>query len=244
MFSGNILKTLISVALIVTLFTTQTHTVFAARINCTDPATNISRGYGADWTRDECADTNGTRVWYHCAEDGYIAKVMEYGYAGCGQQPPSSTTTQPTNIGKIFGGIKPPPALDPFIKAGGNGAGGMSLFLSNLVSLIYIFAAITLLFMLLWGAFDWIISEGDKEKIKSAQNKIINAIIGIILFAVAFAILSVLGTFTGFRFFEPQSSPGCPLQNYSLQNGKCIYRYNTGSQCLPIFQEVSLSYCN
>lgn len=107
-----------------------------------------------------------------------------------------------SGIGEIFGTVSPPPSLQKFIDGDKTGATGISKFLSNLVVLIYIFAAIALLFMLLWGAFDWIISEGDKEKLAGAQRKIINAIIGLMLFAVAFAILKVLGTFTGFEFFK------------------------------------------
>jgi len=46
---------------------------------------------------------------------------------------------------------------------------------------------------------------GDKEKIASARGRIFNAIIGIILFAIAFAIIRVIGQFTGFTFFKGQN---------------------------------------
>lgn len=105
---------------------------------------------------------------------------------------------------KIFGSISPPPALKKFIGNDPTGAEGISRLLSNLIALFYAVAAIVLIFMLLWGAYDWITSEGEKEKVQSAQNKIINAIIGIMLFAVAFAIIQVLGQFTGFTFFVGQ----------------------------------------
>ncbi len=105
---------------------------------------------------------------------------------------------------KTFGTISPPPALQKFIGTDQTGAAGISKLLSNLVALIYSVAVIVLIFMLLWGAFDWITSEGEKEKVQSAQKKIINAIIGMILFAVAFAIIEVLGQFTGFKFFAGQ----------------------------------------
>lgn len=108
------------------------------------------------------------------------------------------------NIQHTFGTISPPPALEGIIKKDPTGTGGISLFLSNLVALIYSLAIIVLIFMLLWGAWDWITSEGDKEKLDSARKKIINAIIGILLFAIAFAAIQVLGTFTGFQFFVGQ----------------------------------------
>lgn len=105
-----------------------------------------------------------------------------------------------------FGKIVAPSPIQDFIgKTDQTGAAGISKFLSNLIALFYAMAAIVLIFMLLWGAFDWITSEGDKEKLQSAQRKIINAIIGIVLFGIAFAVIQVLGQFTGFTFFKGQS---------------------------------------
>ncbi|OGE25325.1 hypothetical protein A3C26_00660 [Candidatus Daviesbacteria bacterium RIFCSPHIGHO2_02_FULL_39_12] len=106
-----------------------------------------------------------------------------------------------TEIKDVFGIIQPPAAIREFAGSDTTGAAGISKFLTNLVALFFSVAAIVLIFMLLWGAFDWITSEGDKEKLQSAQRKIISAIVGIVLFAIAFAVMSVLGTFTGFTFF-------------------------------------------
>lgn len=102
----------------------------------------------------------------------------------------------------VFGTVRPPNEILPLIRQGGEGAGGISLVLSNLVSLIYIIAAVVFVFMIIWGAFEWLTSGGDKEKVAAARNRLINAFIGIVLFAIAFAILKVVGTFTGgFTFF-------------------------------------------
>ena len=101
----------------------------------------------------------------------------------------------------VFGTVNPPSELLPFIRAGGEGAGGISLVLNNLITLIYIIAGIVFIFMLLWGAFQWLTSGGEKEAVAAARGRIINAIIGIILFAVAFTIIQIVGTFTGFPFF-------------------------------------------
>lgn len=108
------------------------------------------------------------------------------------------------DIKDIFGTIVPPPALYPLVAKDSSGAGGISIFLSNLIALIFSLATVVLILMVLWGAFDWVTSEGDKEKIASARSKIINALIGILLFAVAFAVIQVLGQFTGFKFFVGQ----------------------------------------
>lgn len=116
-------------------------------------------------------------------------------------------TAAPT-VEDVFGKISPPPAIKTLVGSdptgAATGASGISQFVSNLITLIYSVAAIALIFMLLWGAFSWLISEGDKEKIAAAQKRIISAIIGIALFAVAFAVITVLGQFTGFTFFKGQ----------------------------------------
>lgn len=104
----------------------------------------------------------------------------------------------------VFGQIQAPDALKAFLGTDPTGAGAISKFLSNLVNLIFSIAMIVLIFILLWGAFDWMTSGGDKEKIAAARSKIIHAVVGIMLFAAAFAVIAVLGTFTGFKFFEGQ----------------------------------------
>lgn len=114
---------------------------------------------------------------------------------------------QVASVDKIFGKIQPPDALVPFLKNDPTGAGGISKFLSNLVALIYTMGSIGVIFMLVWGSFDWITSGGNKEQLEKARSRIINAIIGIIIMAAVFAILSVLGTFTGFQFFKPACPP-------------------------------------
>ena len=110
------------------------------------------------------------------------------------------------NIQHTFGTITPPPALQKFIGSDPTGTTGISKFLTNLIALIYTLAAVVLIFMLVWGAWDWITSEGDKEKLESAKKKLINALVGIVLFAAAFAVIQVFGQFTGFTFFAGQKT--------------------------------------
>jgi len=146
-----------------------------------------------------CIGTTGNRyIVTYCTADGCEEEYPEQG--------PSAPTlcqrpdTVQSDIEKVFGKIIPPVAIQNF----GFGALGISTFLSNLIALIYVVAIVVLIFMILWGAFDWITSEGEKEKIEAARGKIIHAIIGILLFAAAFAIIQVLGQFTGFTFFVGQ----------------------------------------
>lgn len=107
------------------------------------------------------------------------------------------------DVKDTFGTITPPEQLQPFIDKGGAGAGGISLFLNNLITLIYIVGGIIFVFMLLWGALEWLISGGEKEAVGKARQRIINALIGITLMAIAFAVLKAVGIFLGFEFFSP-----------------------------------------
>lgn len=104
----------------------------------------------------------------------------------------------------VFGKITPPKSVTQFAGSDPTGERGISFILSNLISLFYTAAAVVLVFMFLWGAYDWMTSEGEKEKIQSAQRKILNAMIGIIIFAAAFGVFQILGEFSGFKFFEGQ----------------------------------------
>lgn len=108
------------------------------------------------------------------------------------------------DVKDIFGTISPPPELKGIVGKDPTGAGGLGIFFTNLITLFYIISMVVLVFMIVWGAFDWITSEGDKEKLGGARNKIVNAIIGIMLLAAAFGIIRVLGQFTGFKFFVGQ----------------------------------------
>jgi hypothetical protein len=108
------------------------------------------------------------------------------------------------SVTEVFGKVNPSaaPGGDQlgFLKYG-SGAAGIGNFLTAAINFIFILAGIFLIFMILWGAWDWILSGGEKDKVEAARNKITHAIIGIVLFGVAFAIIKVLGIFLGFQFF-------------------------------------------
>ena len=53
------------------------------------------------------------------------------------------------------------------------------------------FASIILFFVLVWGGYDFLLSQGDPGKVKSAQAKITTAIIGFVLLLTAYLITQV-----------------------------------------------------
>jgi len=78
---------------------------------------------------------------------------------------------------------------------------GLGKIFSTGIQIFFLFAGLTTLFYLLWGALDWINSSGEKEKVQKAQNKITSAVIGLVLVVVAFVVFQVLmGTVLGGAF--------------------------------------------
>ncbi|MBI2039679.1 hypothetical protein HYT18_01275 [Candidatus Microgenomates bacterium] len=82
------------------------------------------------------------------------------------------------------------------------GYSDLGAFVTNVLTLSFIVAVLVVLVMLIWGAFEWITSGGDKEAVGKARNRIINALIGLAVLAVAFALFKVAGQFLGFPTTE------------------------------------------
>jgi len=97
------------------------------------------------------------------------------------------------DVTDIFGTVEPPKGMDIGGGAGADPVSGLGSLVGFGINLFVIVAGMFLLIYLLWGAFDWISSSGEKEKITKAQNKITNALIGFVLIFVVLAVFSVLG---------------------------------------------------
>ena len=70
--------------------------------------------------------------------------------------------------------------------------------ISNLFNIALVIAILIVLVMLIIGAYEWITSGGDKEAVGKARNRIINALIGLVILAVAFALARLAGQVAGF----------------------------------------------
>jgi len=91
----------------------------------------------------------------------------------------------------VFGKISPPPGIGIL---GDDPAVALAKLFETGIRLFIIIAGISLIVYLLSGAYDWIVSGGEKEKIAKAQAKITNAVIGMFLI---FVMLAVWGLVTG-----------------------------------------------
>ncbi len=94
------------------------------------------------------------------------------------------------------------PVIPPAIGTGGieKGGGVIGLIITRAVSAMFLFAFIMAFFYLITGAMHWITSAGDKTKLEEARNRITHSIIGIIVVAATWAIMTLTGQFVGMDF--------------------------------------------
>ncbi len=81
------------------------------------------------------------------------------------------------------------------------GANNLNTIIAGLISGIIGFLGVVLFLYLLWGGFTWMTAAGDAAKVKTATAIIRNAIIGLVIIAVSYAvatfIISTLSVATG-----------------------------------------------
>lgn len=95
------------------------------------------------------------------------------------------------------------------IQVGGETADSLlQTIITNAITVIFAIAGILVIVFLIWGAIDWIISGGDKEKVGNARKKITSALIGLAILAFVFVIAAVLGGIVG---FNPLREEGLPI---------------------------------
>jgi len=71
--------------------------------------------------------------------------------------------------------------------------------ISRILQFILPLAGVVLLFVLIWGGFDYMMSQGAPEKIKNAQAKITTGLIGFGLLIVSYLIVKVISLIFGLQ---------------------------------------------
>lgn len=93
----------------------------------------------------------------------------------------------------------------------GQGFKNLGDAISKVLTVSFLIALITVLVMLIWGAFEWITSGGDKEAVGKARGRIINALIGLAVLAIAFALFRFAGQFLGITGVPDQGPINIPI---------------------------------
>ncbi len=90
---------------------------------------------------------------------------------------------------EIFGIISPPPGSGGFTGSPGE---GVARLITVSIRFLIIVAALFVLIYLLQGAFLWITSNGEDEKLQAARQQITHAILGFLMIFVAIAIFGII----------------------------------------------------
>ena len=80
------------------------------------------------------------------------------------------------------------------------GAAMFSNLISTAISSMIIIAGIICLVYLIWGGIGWMTAGGDKNNLEAARNRIINAVVGLIIVGAAWAIWIFIGSIFGLDF--------------------------------------------
>jgi len=78
-----------------------------------------------------------------------------------------------------------------------SGVDSLGKIITKALGFIMPMAGIVLLFVLISGGYDYMMSQGNADKIKSAQGKITSGIIGFILLIVSFLIVRLIAVIFG-----------------------------------------------
>lgn len=98
----------------------------------------------------------------------------------------------------------PPEVVISPPNVGVNPGASLSLIIGQVFTLIFSVAILVVLFFIIYGAFQWITSGGEKEAVGKARDRIINALIGLAVLALAFLIANIAGSILSINVFNLQ----------------------------------------
>lgn len=109
-----------------------------------------------------------------------------------------STSSATVGLALSAGSVMAATLKDVNIQPGTGFATTFGGLMNGIISFVMVIAAVLVFFYLIWGGIEWITSGGDKGKTESARSKITSAVIGLIVIASSYAVLTLALNFLGF----------------------------------------------
>lgn len=75
--------------------------------------------------------------------------------------------------------------------------------ISTAVGFLTVASGLAFILYFIIAGFSWITAGGDAEKLKKAQANITNALIGIVIVAIAYTVTAIIGSILGFDILNP-----------------------------------------
>lgn len=73
----------------------------------------------------------------------------------------------------------------------------IGVYVSSIVGVLLTAAALAAFLFLVWGGLNWVMAGGDKGKVEEARTRITNAVIGLAIVALSWAIFLLVDFFLG-----------------------------------------------
>lgn len=87
-------------------------------------------------------------------------------------------------------------------QTGANPASSLETFMTMLLGFFTVAGGIAFIIYFLVGALNYLTAQGDMEKVKKAQRYLTNALIGLIVIVLTWAIAGIIGLVLGFDFLD------------------------------------------
>ncbi len=105
------------------------------------------------------------------------------------------------DVAPIFGTVQ-----SPLMGTSYGNLGGVGLFITNIIRLLFVVAGIYALFNFLIAGFEYINAGGDSKKLEKAWSRIWQSLMGLVIMVASFAIASLFGYLIfgpGFSILNP-----------------------------------------
>ena len=83
------------------------------------------------------------------------------------------------------------------VSSGTSAANQFASTISAIIGFLTVIASLWFMIQLILGAFGWISAGGDKQHLDTAKKRITNAVIGLFLVVISFALATIVGAFFG-----------------------------------------------
>jgi hypothetical protein len=121
------------------------------------------------------------------------------------QREQQTNTTSRTALADASTGTTAQAAANPTGEAVSRPMGfaeDLGSYINAILSLVIVVSLLLVFFNFIMAGFQWITSGGDKGKTEEARNKIVNAVIGILIVSSSFAVAGFVAYILGFESFN------------------------------------------
>ncbi len=84
----------------------------------------------------------------------------------------------------------------------------LEIILTSIIGAMTVAGGIWFMFQILIGGYTWLSAMGDKARLEKARDRIVNALIGLVIVVGAVAIVSLTGQFIGLNILSPATLLG------------------------------------